>query len=71
MIYLGEQRKRVVPEIISEPGEVLQLDWGKLRDVIDPKTGKKRTLWAFVGIMGFSRYMMGKSSKTYVPHFAS
>tara|TARA_B100000282_G_scaffold200664_1_gene146920 strand:- start:82 stop:1665 length:1584 start_codon:yes stop_codon:yes gene_type:complete len=54
------ERKRVVPEIISEPGEVLQLDWGKLRDVIDPKTGKKRTLWAFVGIMGFSRYMMVK-----------
>jgi hypothetical protein len=51
---------RVVPEIISDPGETLQLDWGKLRDVIDPKTGKKKTLWAFVGIMGFSRYMMVK-----------
>ena len=51
---------RVVPEIIHEPGEVLQLDWGKLRDVIDPITGKKKTLWAFVGIIGFSRYMMVK-----------
>ena len=49
---------RVVPEIIHAPGEALQLDWGKIRDVIDPKTGKKRTLWALVGIMGFSRYMM-------------
>lgn len=54
------ESKRVIPEIISEPGETLQLDWGKLRDVIDPKTGKKKTLWAFVGIMGFSRYMMVK-----------
>ncbi len=51
---------RVVPEMIHEPGEVIQLDWGKLRDVIDPDTGKKRTLWAFVGVLGFSRYMMVK-----------
>lgn len=51
---------RVVPEIITAPGEVLQLDWGKLRDVVDPITGKKKTLWMFVGILGFSRYMMVK-----------
>lgn len=51
---------RVVPEMVHDPGEVLQLDWGKLRDVIDPETGKKRTIWAFVGIVGFSRYMMVK-----------
>jgi Integrase core domain len=51
-------RHRVVPEIIHLPGEALLLDWGKLRDVVDPVTGKKRTLWAFVGVLGFSRYMM-------------
>lgn len=50
--------KRVVPEIIHAPGEALILDWGKLRDVIDPETGKKRTLWFLVGVMGHSRYMM-------------
>ena len=56
---LGDNaRKRVVPEIIHRPGEALILDWGKLRDVVDPLTGKKRTLWAFVGVLGFSRYMM-------------
>jgi len=44
--------------IVHLPGEALILDWGKLRDVIDPKTGEKRTLWAFVGVMGFSRYLM-------------
>lgn len=49
---------RVVPEIVHEPGEALQLDWGKFRDVFDEATGKKKTLWAFVGIMGFSRYTM-------------
>jgi len=53
-----KSRSRVVPEIIHHPGEALLLDWGKLRDVTDPKTGKKRTLWAFAGILGYSRYLM-------------
>ena len=56
---LGDNaRKRVVPEIVHRPGEALLLDWGKLRDVVEPETGKKRALWAFVGVLGFSRYMM-------------
>lgn len=46
---------RVVREIVHEPGEALILDWGKLCTVIDPATGKKRTLWAFVGVLGYSR----------------
>jgi hypothetical protein len=50
--------KRVVPEIIHAPGESLILDWGKLRDVVDPETDKKKTLWFLVGVMGHSRYMM-------------
>ena len=48
----------LVPPIIHEPGEALILDWGKLRDVVDPATGKKETLWAFVGVLGHSRYML-------------
>ena len=44
------------PEILHQPGEALLLDWGKLRDVVE--NGKKKTLWAFVGVLGFSRYMM-------------
>lgn len=59
LFELGERsRKRVVPEIVHRPGEALILDWGKLRDVVDPVTKKKRILWAFVGVLGFSRYMM-------------
>ena len=50
--------KRVLPVIHHVPGEALILDWGKLRDALDPVTGKKRILWAFVGVLGFSRYMM-------------
>ncbi|HEW81288.1 MAG TPA: IS21 family transposase [Nitrospirae bacterium] len=56
---IGEEaRRKVVGEIIHVPGEALIIDWGKLRDVIDLETGKKRILWAFVGVMGHSRYMM-------------
>lgn len=59
LIELGDlARKRVVPEIIHRPGEALLFDWGKLRDVVDPETGKKRVLWAFVGILGYSRFLM-------------
>ncbi|MFH1834472.1 MAG: IS21 family transposase [bacterium] len=54
---LGESY-RVVPEIVHKAGEALILDWGKLRDVIDPETGKKRTLWFFAGVLGYSRYLM-------------
>lgn len=48
----------LIPPIIHEPGEALILDWGKLRDIKDPSTGEKHTLWAFVGVLGHSRYMM-------------
>ena len=53
-----ESRKRVVPEIIEEPGESLQLDWGLLRKFVCPETGKKRKVWALVGVLGHSRYIM-------------
>lgn len=49
---------RVIVEIVHRPGEALLLDWGKLRDVVDPTTGKKKTLWVFAGILGYSRYLM-------------
>ena len=34
------------------------MDWGKLCDVLERETGRVRTLWAFVGVLGYSRYMM-------------
>jgi transposase len=54
---LGESY-RVVPEIRHQPGEALLLDWGKLREVLDPVTGRKQPLWMFVGVLGFSRYLL-------------
>lgn len=45
------------PEIIHSPGECLQVDWAKVFDVTD-SSGRKRTVWAFIGILGHSRYTM-------------
>lgn len=58
--YKKKKIDRLVPEILTSPGEVLQLDWGKIRDVIDPEIGKMKTLWALVGVLGFSRFIMVK-----------
>jgi hypothetical protein len=49
--------ERVVPEIVHKPGEALLLDWGHLCTISCPKTGKRRMVWAFVGVLGFSRRM--------------
>lgn len=56
--YLREaKRERVIPEIVHEPGSALILDWGLLERVLDPVRGVKRNLFAFVGVLGFSRYI--------------
>jgi hypothetical protein len=43
------------PEIIHAPGECLQVDWAKVFDVTNTD-GRKRTIWAFIGVLGHSRY---------------
>lgn len=54
----GRHYRRVVPEIVHQPGEALLVDWGKLCDAYNPMTGKKGAVWAFVGVLGFSRLRM-------------
>jgi len=49
-----------VLEIIHAPGECLQLDWGKLFDVVDKITNKKKTIWIFIGTLGHSRFEMAR-----------
>lgn len=51
---------RNVMELIHAPGECLQVDWGKLFDVIDPITNKKKTIWIFIGVLGHSRFEMAR-----------
>ncbi|MFN7903877.1 MAG: IS21 family transposase [Pseudobdellovibrionaceae bacterium] len=42
-------------ELVHAPGECLQVDWAKMFDVTGVD-GKKRTIWAFIGVLGHSRY---------------
>jgi hypothetical protein len=59
LIGIGENaRKTLIQEIVYVSGEALILDWGKLRNIIDPDSGRKRILWMFIGVLGYSRYMM-------------
>lgn len=51
---------RNVMELIHAPGECLQVDWGKLFDVVDPITNKKKTIWIFIGVLGHSRFEMAR-----------
>lgn len=46
-------------ELIHGPGECLQVDWGKLFDVVGP-SGKKKTIWIFIGVLGHSRFEMAR-----------
>jgi hypothetical protein len=57
---LMDQVVRNVTEIIHSPGECLQVDWGKLFDVVDKITGKKKTIWIFIGVLGHSRFEMAR-----------
>jgi transposase len=40
----------------TTPGEVAEMDFGKLGTLVDPATGKRRTVWALVIVLASSRY---------------
>ena len=48
---MGSAPARNVMELVHAPGECLQVDWGKLFDVVDPITKKKKQ---FGFLLGFS-----------------
>ncbi len=48
---------RVLDPYPAVPGEVAQIDYGKLGRWLDPVTGKLRTIWAFVMVLACSRHM--------------
>jgi hypothetical protein len=55
---LGRSTRRVVPEIVHRPGEALLVDWGHLWTI--EQGGKCRKLWVFVGVLGYSRYLVAR-----------
>ena len=40
----------------SAPGEVAELDFGRLGLVADPETGRRRTVWALIVVLAHSRH---------------
>jgi hypothetical protein len=56
---IGKSLRRVVPEIVHEPGEALLVDWGYLWTI--EEDGKKRKLWVFLGVLGYSRYLVARA----------
>ena len=48
---------RVLRPVDAEPGGEAQIDYGRLGFWIDPETGRRHTVWAFVMVLACSRYM--------------
>ena len=40
----------------SAPGEVAELDFGRLGRLVDPDTGRNRTVWALIVVLSHSRH---------------
>ena len=40
----------------TAPGDVVELDFGRLGLIHDPGTGRRRTVWALVLVLGYSRH---------------
>lgn len=40
----------------SAPGEVAELDFGRLGLIPDPETGRRRTVWALIVVLRYSRH---------------
>ena len=53
--WRGRSRSTVRMEDTA-PGEVAELDFGRLGLVHDPETGRRRTVWALIVVLGYSRH---------------
>lgn len=53
---LSSSLRRVVPEIVHAPAEALLIDWAYLWKI--ERDGRKEKLWAFIAILGYSRFMV-------------
>jgi hypothetical protein len=52
----GDDRSMTYRMAESAPGEVAEVDFGRLGLVFDPHTGRRRLLWALVVVLIFSRH---------------
>jgi transposase len=53
----GVKPEDVAIPVETEPGEVLQVDFGYVGKLYDPVEGRLRKAWVFVAVLGYSRHM--------------
>lgn len=57
---LPEDARRAAVTVLRDtppPGQEAQIDYGRLGMWLDPRTGRRRTVWAFVMVLACSRHM--------------
>ena len=52
----GRRRVRTVRMADTAPGEVAEVDFGRLGMITDPATGKRRVVWALIVVLSYSRH---------------
>ena len=52
----SDRRRITVRRADCEPGELAEVDFGKLGLIPDPDTGRRRTAWALLVTLGYSRH---------------
>ena len=57
MQELGWHKQKSTIRLEDPPaGQEAQIDFGRMGHLVDPETGKRRTLWALIVTLSFSRY---------------
>jgi hypothetical protein len=57
---LPEDARRAQVTVLREsppPGQEAQIDYGRLGMWLDPRSGRRRTVWAFVMVLAHCRHM--------------
>ena len=52
----SDRRRITVRRADCDPGELAEVDFGKLGLIPDPDTGRRRTAWALIVTLGYSRH---------------
>lgn len=67
---LPEDARRGAVTVLRDtppPGEEAQIDYGQLGMWTDPRTGRRRTVWAFVMVLAHSRHMFAVPDPEHGP----
>ena len=56
----GVRPEDVAIPVVTEPGEVAQVDFGYVGKLYDAREGRLRKAWVFVMVLGFSRHLFAK-----------